>query len=160
MDHKIINIKNTPLPERKAYDSKLSGLSKIVPSLLMNKIYMDIEFEGKKELQKGIRRKWTSYQAQDKKKNKYDKEKFIPYDELIELLVASQMRCHYCRHDVQLFYMCVREPYQWTLDRIDNSIGHNLKNVVISCLKCNLQRRTQNKKKFLFSKQMRIIKQI
>ena len=103
MDHKIINIKNAPLPERKAYDSKFSGLSKIAPSLLMNKIYMDIEFDGKKELRQGIRRKWTSYQAQDKKKNKYDKDKFIPYDELIELLVASQMRCHYCRHDVQLY---------------------------------------------------------
>ena len=43
MDHKIINIKNAPLPERKAYDSKFSGLSKIAPSLLMNKIYMDID---------------------------------------------------------------------------------------------------------------------
>ena len=28
---------------------------------------------------------------------------------------------------------------QWTLDRIDNNIGHSKENVVICCLKCNLK---------------------
>ena len=57
-----------------------------------------------------------------------------------------------------LIYENVREPRQWTLDRIDNSIGHNTENVVISCLSCNLKRRTMDDKKFKFSKQMKIIK--
>jgi predicted nucleotide-binding protein (sugar kinase/HSP70/actin superfamily) len=159
MNHKIITIKNAPTQERKGYNANLAMLLKIPVTTLINKIFMNIEFEGKKELQQELRRKWTSYQSQDKKKKKYNATSFITYEELLELLVSSRMRCHYCRHLVQLIYKCQREPYQWTLDRIDNSLGHNTKNVVMSCLQCNLQRRTQNKKKFLYSKQMRIIKQ-
>jgi len=159
MNNKIINIRSAPIQERKGYNADFAALSKISPDILVNKIFMDIAFEGKKELQQGIRRKLTSYQAQDKKKNKYDATSFITYEQLTELLVSSRMKCHYCRHQVQIFYKYLREPYQWTLDRIDNSLGHNTQNVVMSCLQCNLQRRTQNKKKFLYSKQMRIIKQ-
>ena len=51
-----------------------------------------------------------------------------------------------------------REPLQWTLDRIDNDIGHSNDNTVICCLKCNLDRRCINDKKFKFTKQMRLIK--
>ena len=43
---------------------------------------------------------------------------------------------------------------QWTVDRIDNSIGHDIENIVISCLKCNLQRRSRSSDKFLQTKQM------
>ena len=57
-----------------------------------------------------------------------------------------------------LLYNDVREPNQWTLDRIDNSKPHNTDNVVIACLKCNLERRRRSDTKFLMSKQMRIIK--
>ena len=159
MDHKIITINNAPKQKRKTYNSKSDTLSKISSATLVNKIFMNIEFEGKKEVQAAIKHKLTSYQAQDKKKKKYDSTNFITYEQVIALLVSSHMRCHYCRHILQLFYACLREPRQWTLDRIDNSLGHNAENVVISCLKCNLQRRTQDKTKFLYSKQMRIIKQ-
>ena len=48
---------------------------------------------------------------------------------------------------------------QWTLDRIDNNINHSESNVIIACLKCNLQRRCQNKDKFLFTKQLKIVKE-
>jgi len=47
---------------------------------------------------------------------------------------------------------------QWTLDRIDNDMGHNNNNTVISCLGCNLQRRTTNQDKFLFTKQLKLKK--
>ena len=49
---------------------------------------------------------------------------------------------------------------QWSLDRIDNSIPHTNDNVIISCLKCNLQRRCQNKDNFLFTKQLKIEKSL
>ena len=82
----------------------------------------------------------------------------INYDQLLEKMVVSKMKCHYCLHEVLLYYISSREPLQWTLDRIDNSLGHNNNNVVIACLQCNLQRRRQDDKKFLFGKQMNIIK--
>ena len=65
---------------------------------------------------------------------------------------------YYCKYNVMMLYNNVREPFQWTLDRIDNSKPHNTDNVVISCLKCNLERRRRSEKKFLMSKQMKIIK--
>ena len=46
----------------------------------------------------------------------------------------------------------------WTLDRIDNNIGHNTDNVVISCLACNLQKRRRGEEAFKFMKQMVIKK--
>ena len=51
-----------------------------------------------------------------------------------------------------------RDPKQWTLDRIDNTMGHNTNNVLISCLACNLKRRNRTVEKFLFTKQLTIIK--
>ena len=82
----------------------------------------------------------------------------ISYEELLEKLVISKLRCYYCRKDVLLLYENNREQKQWTLDRLDNSLGHTKDNVVVCCLKCNLERRCLNDEKFLFTKQMRIIK--
>jgi hypothetical protein len=48
---------------------------------------------------------------------------------------------------------------QWTLDRIDNDIGHNKKNLVIACLECNLKRKRTNKDKFMFTKNMKITRE-
>lgn len=108
----------------------------------------------KKELQK----KLASYMRQDKKKNRYNENTFISLNELLEKLVESQLNCFYCKSNVLLLYKNFREPSQWTLERIDNNIQHNLNNIEISCLKCNLQRRNQNSDAFKLSKQMKIIK--
>lgn len=88
----------------------------------------------------------------------WDKTKFISYVELIEKLVISKLLCEYCRVKCNLISKENRDNNQWTLDRIDNNNGHNTNNVVISCLKCNLQKRRRNDKHFKFAKQMRIIK--
>ena len=52
----------------------------------------------------------------------------------------------------------MREPFQWTLDRIDNSLSHTNENTCVSCLKCNLQRRVMDADKFTFTKQLKISK--
>ena len=54
----------------------------------------------------------------------------------------------------------VREPFQWTLDRIDNDDNHNKDNVVIACLDCNLKRRRRDADKFYFTKNLTIKKDI
>ena len=65
-----------------------------------------------------------------------------------------------CKKVMLLMYEQPREKMQWTLDRINNGIGHHNDNVVISCLKCNLKKRTTDSEKFKFTKQMRLIKKI
>ena len=59
---------------------------------------------------------------------------------------------------MKLLYNTTRDPNQWTLDREDNSIGHNNDNLIICCLSCNLKRRKTEKDKFLFTKKMKLIK--
>ena len=125
---------------------------------LIKKLCANEEFIGNNFVKKELERKIKSYRVQDIKKDKLNEEKLIKMDECIDKLVLSKMKCYYCREDMLLVYENVREPKQWTLDRIDNSIGHITDNVVISCLSCNLKRRTMNDEKFKFSKQMKIIK--
>ncbi len=133
-------------------------LLEMEPQTALNKLYLGIDFEGATEAKKNIQKKISSYAAQDKKKKRYTIEKMVTIGEVIEKLVVSKMKCYYCNHHLLLFYSYIREPFQWTLDRIDNTKGHNTDNLRISCLKCNLERRTRDDKKFLFSKQMKIIK--
>ena len=71
-------------------------------------------------------------------------------EQTIEKLVASRLKCYYCKINMKLFYKKVRDMDQWTLDRINNDIGHNNNNVVICCLKCNINRRTTNDEYFKF----------
>ena len=59
---------------------------------------------------------------------------------------------------MKLLYKIVRDSQQWTLDRIDNSLGHTYTNIVICCLECKLKRRTQTRKKYLFTKQLKLVK--
>lgn len=124
---------------------------------MINMLYLNNEFDYKKNLEREIDKKISSYKTQDINKNKYN-ENNINRKETIEKLVTSKLKCYYCKCNVLLFYNKVRDMEQWTLDRIDNSINHSDENVIIACLKCNLQRRCQNKDKFLFTKQLKIVK--
>ena len=128
---------------------------------LLNNLYLNFEnkinFEFQKNLLKEINKKLSSYITQDKVKNKYNNEN-ISIDFLLEKLVSSKLKCYYCKCNLKLFYKKVKQDDQWTLDRIDNNLSHTYDNVVISCLKCNLQRRCRDKDKFLYTKQLKIIK--
>jgi 5-methylcytosine-specific restriction endonuclease McrA len=97
--------------------------------------------------------KRKAYIYQDKHHNIYDPRFSITTDRIVELLVAADLLCHYCREICQVAYkeaMCRR---QWTLDRIDNNYGHNDANVVIACLDCNLKRGTMDAERFRQGKQ-------
>lgn len=126
---------------------------------ILNKLYLNENIENYTIIQSEIRKKINGYKQQDIKKNIYNEKEFINYDELIEKLVESQLKCYYCKCSMELIYKFVRQPDQWSLERLNNNIGHTSGNTVISCLKCNLQRRNKNSNDFKFSKQM-IIKKI
>mgnify|MGYP003321421131 CR=1 FL=1 len=125
---------------------------------MLQKLKTNTEFDDDKIIIKSLKQKLNSYKTQDKRKDRYDNETFIKYNELLEKLIESEMKCKYCESITLIMYANKRESKQWTLDRIDNSIGHSNLNTNISCLKCNLERRCKNDEKFRFTKQMRLIK--
>ena len=125
---------------------------------MVNQLFLNEQFDGYADISKSLKRKLNSYKSQDQKKDRYDINTFITFDELLEKLVISKLKCSYCKCTTMLMYENKREPRQWTLDRIDNYEQHTNKNTIICCLKCNLERRRQNDEKFKFTKQMRLIK--
>jgi hypothetical protein len=106
-----------------------------------------------------IKNKIYNYKQQDIIKKKLNEKEFVSFEETIDLLKKCNMKCCYCSSHVYILYERVREMKQWSLDRIDNDIGHNSGNLVIACLECNLKRRRTNKDKFMFTKNMVIIKE-
>jgi hypothetical protein len=103
-------------------------------------------------------KKIAGYKHQDILKKKYDAEKLIKTTEVVDKLISCELKCFYCKNDIHVLYKVVREMQQWTLDRINNDMGHVSDNVEISCLECNLKRKKQNSEKFLFTKQMKIVR--
>lgn len=144
--------KNTAKKKIYDIDEKYFNISNQLD--LINGIYLDINDIIKKE----IKNKLSSYQQQDKLKNRYENDKFITYENTIELIKNTNCKCIYCNEDLLILFKNKNEKNQWTLDRIDNDIGHNNNNVVISCLKCNLQKRDRNHDKFIFTKNLTITK--
>jgi len=113
----------------------------------------------RKLAQQQIQQKINGYHNQDVEKRLLDPTEFIDMPTVMQLLKESNMSCMYCKEGVQVLYQLVREPKQWSLDRIDNAFGHNKNNVVIACLKCNLKRRCIYHEKFVFTKNLNIVKQ-
>ena len=94
-----------------------------------------------------------------KEPKKYNEFNFISIDEICGKLLTCNLICYYCKKEVIIFYDKVRQVNQWTLERLDNNIGHTYNNTVIACLGCNLGRRNKNSNGFKFYKQM-VIKKI
>jgi 5-methylcytosine-specific restriction endonuclease McrA len=106
-----------------------------------------------KHILREIDTKRKAYIYQDKHHKIYDPRYSITTERIVEMLVESELLCHYCREICQVAYkesMCRK---QWTLDRIDNNYGHNDTNVVIACLDCNLKRGTMDSERFRQGKQ-------
>lgn len=125
---------------------------------MLYQLYLDNPFKEKQLLIKELTKKLQGYKQQDSKHNIYSKHHFITMNTTIQRLVESKLSCLYCNTKLMLFYKECKQINQWTLDRIDNSMGHNSNNVVISCLECNLKRRNTDLNKFLYSKQLSIKK--
>jgi hypothetical protein len=100
--------------------------------------------ENIKDMLREIRKKHSAYKSQDKLKSKFDTDKHITFDEIIHKLYECKLKCYYCNCELYIVYNKRKQTSQWTLERFDNNKGHYADNTCISCLKCNLQRRTDN----------------
>ena len=126
------------------------------------------------KIQDDIRSKVQGYKQQDIKKfcnpspsssiKKLTKDQvaqqIICAHDTVELLVSKRLKCTYCKESCYIIYKSQYDKKQWTLDRIDNSIGHTAGNLVLSCLECNIKRGTMNKERFEKGKSIRIVRKL
>lgn len=113
-----------------------------------------------KLIHKQINKKISGYKNQDKLKKLYNSAEFIEKENVITLLYESELKCYYCNEQTNLLYDTTRDDNQWSLDRLENDIGHNKGNLVICCLSCNVKRKTMYHGRFLFTKQLGNIKKV
>jgi hypothetical protein len=125
---------------------------------LINKIFLDEEIKDRKSILQTINKKISGYKNQDIQKQCFDLNWFISLDDVIERLVISKLKCYYCKDICHLLYKECFSKKQWTLDRIDNSMGHNRNNVVICCLECNIKRGNMDCEKFKKGKEIKIVR--
>lgn len=105
-----------------------------------------------------INKKIYGYKHQDILKKKLDANAFIDFNCVIQKMIECELKCRYCKCVMSVLYDITREMKQWSVDRIDNDKGHNKDNFHLACLDCNLKRRRRTDEKFLFTKQLNIVK--
>ena len=125
----------------------------------LNNLNNEEDKTASKILTKQIEKKIASYKQQDMDKKILNNEKIINLKCIIDKLIETEIKCYYCKSEMYVLYENVREPKQWSVDRINNNLGHNIDNFVLACLDCNLKRRCRSADKFLFTKQLNIIRQ-
>jgi Zn-finger protein len=111
-----------------------------------------------KILLREIEKKMYGYKQQDLEKHFFNAELFLSLQDVIDKMITCEMKCYYCFCPMYLLYEIVRESKQWSVDRLDNDQGHNQHNYVLACLECNLKRRRRTAEKYLFTKQLTIVK--
>jgi len=104
-----------------------------------------------------IKNKIHSYRSQDIEKNILDIENLADLSGVLQKLADCNHLCYYCKEPILLLYENVRDPKQWTLERINNKIGHVIQNVEIACLSCNLRRRTMKPERYILTKAIKIV---
>ena len=106
-----------------------------------------------------INRKINGYKQQDKIKKHFDEINFLTFESIVNKMIECELKCRYCKCEMNVLYDISREMKQWSVDRVDNDLGHNINNFHLACLDCNLKRRRRTDENFLFTKQLNIVKQ-
>ena len=122
-----------------------------------NQIYLLENINDFKYISDSIKNKLSSYSQQDKKRKLYDNNT-ITYNDTLDLLKVDKCLCKYCNNIVLLYYKYKLDKKQWTLDRIDNNVAHVKDNVVICCLKCNLERKNMKQENYIYNKNLKVVK--
>lgn len=125
---------------------------------LENKLENNLEDEITQTVIQEINKKIYGYKHQDILKKKLDASAFIDFNCVIQKMIECELKCRYCKCVMSVLYDITREMKQWSVDRIDNDKGHNKDNFHLACLDCNLKRRRRTDEKFLFTKQLNIVK--
>jgi hypothetical protein len=99
--------------------------------------------------------KIRGYKQQDVLKGR---ETDLCLEHVLSMMRETELKCRYCLCDMLVKYETAREMRQWTVDRIDNDIGHVFTNCHLACLSCNLKRRRKTDAAFLFTKQLTVCK--
>ena len=139
--------------EHYKYENQIIMISKI-----LNNNFNNYDEVSKIAIQQ-INRKIYSYKQQDIIKKLLDRDKFLTFESVMVSMVECQLKCRYCKIEMNVLYDISREKSQWSVDRVDNDKGHNIDNFHLACLDCNLKRRRRTDEKYLFTKQLNIIKQ-
>lgn len=87
-----------------------------------------------------------------------NEDEFIDFEFVINLFKETQLKCYYCEKQVFGIHDNVLESKQWTVERIDNRLGHNKNNSVMACLECNLKRRCMYHERYIMTKKLSLIK--
>jgi len=125
---------------------------------IINRLYLNETFEHDWLVKRELNKKISGYKNQDVHNKQLDVDKLISLEQTIELLVVSKLQCFYCKDKCELLYIDCFSKKQWTLDRIDNSFGHNHDNVVICCLECNIKRGDMDSDRFKKGKAIKIVR--
>jgi hypothetical protein len=104
-----------------------------------------------------IKNKLHSYRYQDIDKDILDNEHMMDLSGVLCKLQECNYTCYYCKSPVLILYENVREPRQWTLERLNNTLGHISGNVEIACLSCNLRRKTMKPERYLMTKNIKTV---
>ena len=115
-------------------------------------------YEKTRLLRSQLNGKIQGYKSQDIQKQKWNPEKFIDFLFVVQKLIDCGLNCFYCKEPMWLWYKHIREPKQWSVDRIDNDFGHNRDNIELACLSCNIRRRCMYHDRFRFTKQLNLVK--
>ena len=164
--NKLIKPKNTSSEVKKRVESeKWSFPESNYEYSSQLKLIMDLSYNNNEsfdEISKivvnEINKKISGYKQQDKLKKLLDEDKFLTFENILQKLIECELKCYYCKAELKVLYDISRQMTQWSVDRIDNDKGHNIGNYYIACLECNLKRRRRSDDKFLFTKQMNLVK--
>lgn len=117
--------------------------------------YESLDAKRIKFINQQINNKIRGYKTQDLKKNIYASADFITYTDVIDKLYECDDKCFYCKYPMLLLYENVRDPNQWTVERMDNKKGHIRGNFELSCLSCNIRRKTIHFERYILTKRLK-----
>jgi len=84
-------------------------------------------------LRKYVLRKLNGHKQYDEKNGVYDQKKFVTVNWVMKELERLQWHCSECGVAMEQG----KGNHQWSIDRVDNSLGHTISNCRVICLSCN-----------------------